>query len=394
MANATKYVDNVNGNNGNTGDSEVQAYADIPTAIAAISGGGNIIYVQAGANYTLTSTIALTGSLKGDTTNGRNVIEGYTTTPGSKDGRPVITSATNSVALFTLNDNDVWDFCHLNLTHTAATRGNAFVANTSPSAAVRFYDLVIDGCLNGIVGGTSNFSAISVYRCEIKNCTATAAGTIQSNGTFWRNYIHDNAGDGIALFYQTAIIDENIIVENGRYGIIDSTGAGSALGILSLQNNTIANNTSDGVRITTDTAPATFPNVFARNIIYGNGGYGINCTNLSTGENLALSIINESNAYGSNTSGARANLGAGFGEVTLTGDPFTNAGTGDWSLDNTASEGAACRGISFAYSGGTVTSYGDLGAVQHQDAGGGGGGGGPRFGPHGNGPSFSGRLAV
>ncbi len=48
--------------NGNT--NEAQAYADIPTAIGAISGGGNTIHVQAGANYTLTTTIAFTAALK------------------------------------------------------------------------------------------------------------------------------------------------------------------------------------------------------------------------------------------------------------------------------------------------------------------------------------------
>lgn len=55
------------------------------------------------------------------------------------------------------------------------------------------------------------------------------------------------------------------------------------------------------------------------------------------------------------------------GSISLTGSPYTNAASGDFTLNNTAGAGAACRGAS-PYFGG----YGDLGAVQHQQTGGSG----------------------
>lgn len=76
--------------------------------------------------------------------------------------------------------------------------------------------------------------------------------------------------------------------------------------------------------------------------------------------------------------------------VTLSADPFTSGAAGDLSLNTTAGGGAACRaaGIFGAFPGGTTTGYRDIGAVQHQDSG--GGGSVPRFGKHGDGPSFRG----
>lgn len=372
MANATKYVDNVNGNNANTGDSEAQAYADIPTAIAAISGGGNTIYVQAGANYTLTSTIALTAALKGDTTDGRNRIEGYTTTPGSRDGRPVITSATNSVALFTLNDNDNWDFVHLNLTHTAGTRGHGFVANTSNSSGCRFADLVIDGCNTAISSNSAAVVSSVMERCEVKNCTTTGA-TLPTLGIFFGNYIHDNAGDGIGGSFAPLVAVANIFDTNGRDGINEATSSGSSLAYLLITGNVFYANGRDGLRSTADVSGSASLAI-ANNVFYGNAGYGQNWTNLSAAEASNLPLCSGWNAYGGNTSGDRNGVGAGTSDVTLTADPFTGAGAGNFALNSTAGGGAACRAAGFpgAFPGGLTTGYLDIGAVQHQDAGGGG----------------------
>lgn len=100
-------------------------------------------------------------------------------------------------------------------------------------------------------------------------------------------------------------------------------------------------------------------------ISYGNGTYGF-----TTGENRTF--INC--AYGNNTSGNISGTAREFGSITLTADPFTNAAGGDFSLNNTAGGGALLRGLGFVFPGELTTSYLDIGAAQHQDAGGGGGG--------------------
>lgn len=142
---------------------------------------------------------------------------------------------------------------------------------------------------------------------------------------------------------------------------------------LSVERNTISGNTGDGIASAVTTAN-TFGLALANNIIDSNGGWGVNLQN-STG---VITAVNRNNAYRNNTSGARSNLSAGTGDVTLTADPFTNKAGGDYSLNSVAGGGAACRAAGFpgAFPGGTTTGYLDVGAVQHQDAGGGGSTGG------------------
>jgi hypothetical protein len=74
------------------------------------------------------------------------------------------------------------------------------------------------------------------------------------------------------------------------------------------------------------------------------------------------------NAFKSNSSGPRLNLGAQTGDVDLTADPFTNAAGGDFSLNNTAGGGALLRATGYpgVFPGGTTTGYLDIGAAQHQ----------------------------
>lgn len=336
---------------------------------------GNKVFLK--GSRTLTATTTVLASQKGDVTNGRIVVEGFTTFPGALDGRTVITSATNSVALITCNANDYFDWIHLKLTHTAATRAAGFIFNTANSVKLRFIDCLFDGCSQAIVGGTASGGGL-VERCEVKNCTATAVSSISLAGAAYvKNYIHDNAGDGISFSFAVTDVIGNIITTNGRYGILDNTGSGGAINAYQIVGNTIASNVNDGIRMTGDVSPTSSAVNISRNILYNNGtggtGYGVNWTNCSAGEMSAMMLVNEFNAYGANATGTRNNMMPGFGDVALTGSPFVNTGTGDWSLDATAGEGAACRNVGFTFAGGTMTTYDDIGALEHLDAGGSGG---------------------
>lgn len=366
MPNAIKYVDNVNGNNGNTGDSEAQAYADIPTAIAAISGGGNTIYVQAGSPYVLTSSIALTAGLKGDFTDGRNKIVGYTTTPGSFDGKPTITSATNSVNLFSLNDNDYWEWQHLNLTHTAATRGAAFSTATSNSTPLFFTDVTCDGCL-GFNAASNQWVEATLTFCEIKNCTSNVL-TFQSgtgaNCYLYECDIHDNAGNALNMSgFLASVFAENCIFDTNAIGINFSSASNAV--ILDLCNCLIISNSSSGIKIAATSSTVTTG--MQNNIFWANGGYGIENLDGALGASPGLRV-NRNNAYGSNTSGAYTGINPGVDEITLSADPFTDIAGRDFSPNNTAGGGALLRGARFAVIG--QTDGGDIGAVQHIDAGG------------------------
>ena len=52
--------------------------------------------------------------------------------------------------------------------------------------------------------------------------------------------------------------------------------------------------------------------------------------------------------------------------------PFTNAAGGDYSLNNTAGQGAACRSVGFSGTAPFGTGYNDIGPLRHQDPTGGG----------------------
>jgi len=90
--------------------------------------------------------------------------------------------------------------------------------------------------------------------------------------------------------------------------------------------------------------------------------------------NIAGAAASTSNAFGAN-GGNYSSWNGSFGDVSLTANPFTSAGTGDYSLNSTAGGGAACKGAGFpgVFPGGLSTGHADIGAVQ---SGGGGSVGG------------------
>lgn len=351
---------------------------------------GNHIYVKATGTYTLVATTTVTASEKGDITNGKITVEGYTSYRGQLDGRPIITTATNSIALITVNDNDYWDFVHLKVTSTAATKAGAFSAVTSTSTPLRFIDIICDGPLS-LVSGTA-FGTVALIGVEVTNATSAASAVFNNAGSggtlaMYVCDIHDNTCDGVrtgnvnlTIFLVNNIFDTNTIGFNLNW----TSGIGSA----TIRGNVFVDNTGDGIQLDA-TSGAAISLELVNNIIYGNGGEGIDQNDDQAAVD-ALTRIIRNNAFGSNSGGNYSGMKGGLGEIALTADPFTNKASRDFSLNNTAGGGAACRAAGFpgAFVSGTTTSYADVGAAQHQDS----GGGGPTFGPAGGFPSFSGVM--
>lgn len=364
------YADNVGGSDGNPGTSTGSAKQTLAAAAALISAAGDILHIKnnVGNPYILTSAVTLPAGVKGDIASGRIRIEGYTTTPGARDGRPTITCATNNTHLITLNDNDFWEFVHLKFTHTAGTRGLALNGVTSTSTPVWVIDCVCDGCLRLTAGASMN--TLTLEGTEVCNCTSTGAAIIAAALHVLGCDIHDNAGDGIGMINGTTTIiniQDTILDSNAGIGI--SIIASATVVTVTLHGVTIVDNGGSGLKLVANSSVNILD--LSNNIFYGNGGYGI--------ENLddqaacdASKRIDRANAFGGNTSGARTGISAGYGEISLLGDPFVNRAARDFSINNTF--GAILRGVAFpsGFPGGTTLSYRDIGAVQHQDAGGGG----------------------
>lgn len=331
-----------------------------------MSAAGDILYVKASATYTLTTTVTLT---QDGTTSGRILIEGYTSTPGARDGRPTITSATNSVSLFTLNAASYIHFRHLRLTHTASTRGNAFTGATANSTNITIEDLIIDGCAIGYDGTSRAADWLVVSGCEIKNCTSHGIANDSSittpAGTFLFGCdIHDNTGSGVFGSSSTASwFVVGCIFDTNSYGFRDS--ATSRTQQYQFEACTFVDNTNDGIEIDATTGGAM---IWLSNcVFYGNGGYGIDVQD-TLAETDARRWIVRNCAYGSNTSGARNGITAGLGDVTLSADPFIDRAGRDFTPNSAAGGGPLIRGAAFpgANPANTTTSYRDIGAVQRQ----------------------------
>jgi hypothetical protein len=231
----------------------------------------------------------------------------------------------------------------------------------------------IVGCsVDGTQWGIEDFWALSavIKDTEIKNTVSHGITVNQSDGGLLTVYgckIHGCGGHGIQMASSTVSI--LFATRNLIYG---NTSDGINLPQVTLQQyiiygNTIDGNGSDGIEFAGSLSENVHMYDVFSNIITNNGAYGIR--GLSNQDRV---VAPDYNFYYNNTSAALLNITAGAHDVTLSGDPYTNKAGGDFSLNNTASAGAAVRAASLpgAFRGGSTTGYLDGGAVQHQDSGG------------------------
>lgn len=321
--------------------------ANLPTS-------GNKVWGKATAAYTITANITFSNNA---TAGSPIVYEGYTTTRGDNGQVTVqITSAATNVFLisgsqlifknFILDANSISTTICARITGQPVVMVNCKYMNfTSKGVSVEAYayleNIFITGGTSAATGGLSVSNKMRVVGGRI---TANACNGVQllvAGLVIDRVIIDANTGassDGIQLATAGATSSPSSIMNcsiynNGRHGIFGS-GAGSYLGL-----------------------------EITNSIIVNNGGYGVSSTTTNY-------LVWESNynAFYNNTSGARNNVPSGSNDVTLTGVPFTNAGSGDFSLNSTAGAGASCRASGFpgaAQSGGT--GYLDSGSLQHAD---------------------------
>lgn len=300
------------------------AISTIATCLGLALTAGNRIFLKATATYTLTSNVVITAAAKGDTTNGRIIFEGYTTYPGERDGRPLITTATNNVSFVTLNDNDFWEFIHIRGTCTSATKQTMFLGATSSSASLVFKDIICDGWL-AFHNGNQAGSPYTLQGVEIMNSTSTT-GAVNSGNSGWVGTlnlfgcdIHDNAGPGVRLRDNAAIYAiQDTIFDANTIGVDASLLTTNTM-TADFRGNLFVDNTSDGIQIANTSGAVSLQ--IQNNIFYGNGGYGINNAS-SQAAIIANNRINRNNAYGSNTSGSYVGFSGGKGDITLTADPF------------------------------------------------------------------------
>jgi hypothetical protein len=252
---------------------------------------------------------------------------------------------------------------------------------TLQSGMCAVYYCILNG--NGRATSRGVQSSGWAYFCSGKNFTNGAFANV--NGAF---YCDATGCIGFAGFYQCSMCLYCVATGNTS-ACVGFFGPGNFYNCIAANNTT-----GNGHGFQLQNGDCTCKNCTA----YGNSGHGFyfsisttqffrcfNCiayANTQDGfhnDGLYAWNITVACAAGGNAVNYRnVTASALFRCLTLAGDPFVSAGTGNFGLNNTAGAGAACRGAGIigAFPGlPNSSTFDDLGVAQHQDGGGGGGGG-------------------
>lgn len=330
-----------------------------PGKAAGVAAGGDRILVKSGT-YLITSTTANVAggrvdlTVAGGTTN-PTLLQGYDTTVGDLTTRPVLrASGITSVALVTVSTDRV---CVWNIEIDGNSQTGILGMDNNGSGGSVFR-VKVTNCPSG---GIDAYSATN-QNCPVLLCEVSGCGTFGVKkggiGDLFGCYVHDNTSTGVVLGNGTAVL---CVSESNTGGSSDGFDLGQSAQSGYCVNCVAYNNGRNGFHHSGDSGAVVANCIAYLNAAYGYGGGG------TVGGGIRVNC-----ASGSNTSGNRT-WGVESGEVPLSNDPFTNAASGDFSLNATAGGGAACRAAGYpgAFPGGLSTGYLDIGAVQHQDSGGG-----------------------
>jgi len=207
---------------------------------------------------------------------------------------------------------------------------------------------------NSTAAGTSGIcltiSRATVSRCEVVSTRVGIRADMSSRPT---------------------TISDTLVYEKGSSavtGILLNNGSGQ---VASTFNNLTVDGYTTSIDLTsTPLITATTPIIFS-NLILSNATQGIASTDVAS---ATMPVYMSTIAF-YNISGADTEFGDNpvINSIALTVEPYTDAASNDYSLNNTAGGGADCRAAQL-FAGGKTANFRDIGAMQHEDTGGGGGG--------------------
>lgn len=313
----------------------------------------NKAFVKKGAAaYQSNASITFTGI--GETPGTFTILEGYDATRGDK-GRPTLQLITNTGLNALAFPGNGWNIRNFIVDCNSLGTSRGIYATGSYSVA---YNCKVSNFTT--IGISISGDGGAAYDCEVTAGAAGAVGITANRVT--RCYVHDNACTGL-----------NNCPHVVRCLIVNNTGASSDGITMSIYGglivgNTIHGNGRDGIRH----ASYNINYLIFGNILTSNVGYGLR------GNSMCTDPCHDGNAYWNNTAGAKNGCTSTTGayaaapytiafDITLTGDPYTNSAGGNFTLNNTAGAGAACRAAGIPGSLGGQTGYPDLGVYQHQE---------------------------
>lgn len=331
-----------------------------PGKASAVRVSGNKTYIKTGAYSVTSASSNVAGGLissvgKDGTNSAMTYTEGYAVTRGDLGAPPVIQMQALLGSSLTL-----WDFAN----HTGERVVNIALDCNGNTTSTGF-GRAGQGCsmeLCKVSGATSGFTATNtsassvINRCEASGCTTGFGVTGNCDVAIYWSIAH-GCTTGFSLTGNGNNTQGCIAYGNSGAGFVSSGSYGRQ---------------------------------FVNCSSYGNGTYGydfgsdavgiagINCISYgntsaefrTSGTVNGLELINCAGVSGAYNA---SQVGRVIGFITLTANPFSNAASGNFALNNVAGGGVLCRaaGIPGAFPGGLTTGYLDIGAAQHQDAGGG-----------------------
>lgn len=344
------------GGTGNLGGGLATLTTAFPLRVAR-----NIVWLKTGT-YTLTAAL--------NTTIPYGLI-GYGAAHGDNGTPPLVTTATNSVHLFTFGigaGSDWYFFRNLSLSNTASTKADGMNDANSQSGppSLTVLECTFTGFANAINNATGAWNLLVSNSTFASNAVAIKVGSSGGQFVITGSLLTGSSGNQIDVSVASMLTLRLIrtqIVAGSTAGIAMGVGGGNVA--LVVNECTIAGHTTDGILFPSSSSNFIYPVLCVENsILYGNLGYGINFSQPAPAK--VAYPYTRNNAYGANTAGALHNLSAGPGDITLTANPFTNSAAGDYSLNSAAGGGAACKAAGYpgVFPGGTQNNFPDLGAVQ------------------------------
>lgn len=333
------------------------ALATISQMFTNMAVAGQGAFIKADGTYSIST--GLNAPAIGSSTVKQRIC-GYTAT--RTDGGRVTIQATAAITMLTVGaGTTAFEFDNFMFDGNSATASNGIDGSSGNNL----------GLFNVTIKNVSGFglasTQVSATDLEIFGCGTTAAWKTVSSSQIiaLRVYLHDNTVAGLSSSGSGQLfICDSVFESNSGAG---SDGVSLSVASSSLFKNCVFyNNGRDGLRATSGGVIGKMW-VVQNCIFEANAGYGIN---QSSGGSTTLDMHSlANNAYYNNTTAARNGFAAEQGAVTLTGSPCTNAAGGDFSLNNTAGAGAACRaaGLPGALLGSATTGHLDIGAAQHAD---------------------------
>lgn len=298
-------------------------------------------------------------TLPSGTTSAPAFIVGYTSsrTLNNTDAKPTVKPSANSVVCVNsgAGPNLVRNIAFTN----PDSKTSCTAVQTADEGGV-CQDCTVDAYATGI---EQEYIKETVENCYVSNCTANGilldshygrvTGCVVSGGTCTNGGIIANgSGNAISRCIVAGITNGNGISMAGPTSLISSVVYGCT--------------SADGINVSGDGS-------YMENVISANNHlYNFDGTTVYSG--ITMRMNNCAGWTNTGSGDCNSNLTSfsltrnGF--ITLTGNPFTNAAGGDFSLNTTTGAGAALRAAGWpaSYPGISTNSYPDVGAAQHQDS--------------------------